>query len=459
MADFDVVIVGAGTGGYVAAIRAGQLGLRAAIVERDVVGGVCLNWGCIPSKALLRNAEILSLFHRADRYGITVGEVTADYSQAVERSRRVVDRLTKGVSGLLKKNNAEVVQGVAKLTAARTVTVDGRDLSATNVILATGARARTIPGFDVDGALVMTYREAIVANTVPEKAVIIGGGAIGVEFAYVYNAYGADVTILERESQLLPLGDTEISQALAKSLVKQGIHVYTSAEVTGLERSGANGGTVKAKTEDGDKEFPADRVLMAVGIQGNVEGLGLEEAGVAVERSFVTVDSELHTTAEGVCAIGDLNGIMPLAHVAQTQGVYVVERIAGRETLPLDYQSMPSAVYCNPQVASVGLTEQQAKAQGLNYKVGKFPLIANGKALALDEYEGMAKLVIDAGTGEILGGHMVGPEVTEMLGELSLARVLEGTNLEVGSVVNAHPTVSEVIKEAALAADGKAIHI
>ena len=459
MVDFDLVIVGAGPGGYVAAIRAGQLGMRTAIVERDVLGGVCLNWGCIPSKALLRNAEVLSLFHRADRYGITVGEVTADYNQAFERSRRVVDRLTKGVAGLLKKNNVEVVQGAAKLTAARTIAVDGRDLSATNVILSTGARPRTIPGLDVDGKLVMTYREAIVATTVPERAVIIGGGAIGVEFAYLYNAYGADVTIIEREPQLLPLGDTEISQALAKSLEKQGIHVYTSAEFTGLERSGADNGTVKVKTGDGDKEFAADRVLVAVGIQGNVEDLGLEEVGIIVERSFVTVDSELRTAAEGVYAIGDMNGIMPLAHVAQTQGVYVVERIAGEETLPLDYQSMPSAVYCNPQVASLGLTEQQAKAQGLNYKVGKFPLIANGKALALDEYEGMAKLVIDAGTGEILGGHLLGPEVTEMLGELSLALVLEGTNLEVGAVVNAHPTVSEVIKEAALAADGKAIHI
>ena len=459
MADFDSIIVGAGPGGYVAAIRAGQLGMRTAIVERDVLGGVCLNWGCIPSKALLRNAEVLSLFHRADRYGITVGEVTADYNQAFERSRRVVGRLTKGVDSLLKKNNVEVVHGAARLTAARTITVDGRDLSATNVILSTGARPRTIPGLDIDGKLVMTYREAIVATTVPEKAVIIGGGAIGVEFAYVYNAYGADVTIIERESQLLPLGDTEISQALAKSLEKQGIHIYTSAEFTGLGRTGANSGIVKVRTGVGNKEFSADRVLVAVGIQGNVEDLGLEEAGIIVERSFVSVDSELRTAAEGVYAIGDMNGIMPLAHVAQTQGIYVVERIAGEETLPLDYQSMPSAVYCNPQVASLGLTEQQAKAQGLNYKVGKFPLIANGKALALDEYEGMAKLIIDAGTGEILGGHLLGPEVTEMLGELSLARVLEGTNLEVGAVVNAHPTVSEVIKEAALAADGKAIHI
>jgi dihydrolipoamide dehydrogenase len=459
MSDFDVVIVGSGPGGYVAAIRAGQLGMRTAIVERDVLGGVCLNWGCIPSKALLRNAEVLSLFHRADKYGITVGEITADYNQAMERSRKVVERLTKGVGSLLKKNNVEVVQGSAKLTAARTVSVDGQELSATNVILSTGARPRTLPGLDVDGKLVMTYREAIVANTVPEKAVIIGGGAIGVEFAYVYNAYGTDVTIVERESQLLPLGDTEISVALAKSLEKQGIHIYTSAEFAGLERSAAGSGTVKMKTGDGDKELAADRVLVAVGIQGNVEDLGLEEAGITVERSFVTVDDELRTAGDGVYAIGDMNGIMPLAHVAQAQGVYVVERIAGEETLPLDYQSMPSAVYCNPQVASIGLTEQQAKEQGLNYKVGKFPLIANGKALALNEYEGMAKLVIDAGTGEILGGHLVGPEVTEMLGELSLARVLEGTNLEIGAMVNAHPTVSEIIKEAALAADGKAIHI
>jgi len=459
MADYDVVVVGAGPGGYVAAIRASQLGMSTAIVERDSLGGICLNWGCIPSKSLLRNAEVLSLFNKASQYGIEINGISADYAHAVSRSRKVVDRLTKGVASLLTKNKVEVIKGSAKLTPTSTLIVDEREITASHIILSTGARPKTLPGLEIDGSLVMTYREAIVSQTLPKSVAIIGGGAIGVEFAYVFNAYGVDVTIIEFEPQLLPNEDAEISQLLTKSLEKQGVKVHTSTKFTGLQESGNNVAKVLTQTENGIQELTVDRILVAVGIKGNTEDLGLEEAGIEIKNGFVTVDADLKTSVAGVYAVGDITGIMPLAHVAQAQAVHVVERIAGEEALPLDYQSMPSAVYCNPQIASMGLTESQVKAQGIEYKVGKFPLAANGKALALDEYEGLAKLIIQAETGEILGGHLIGSEVTEMLGTLSLARMLEGTNIEIGAIVSAHPTISEIIKEAALAADDKAIHI
>ena len=459
MADYDLVVIGAGTGGYVGAIRAGQLGLRVAVIEREELGGVCLNWGCIPSKALLRNAEVLSLFHRAEEFGIQVDGLTADYSHAVDRSRKVVERLTKGVQGLLKRQKVDVVQGNASLLGSHTVSVDGQRLEAKNVILATGARPRSIPGLDLDGELVVSYREAILQRDVPARVVIVGGGAIGVEFAYIYHSYGADVSIVEMQPRILPAEDEEISKHLARSFERRGIHLYTGAKVSGLHKSGANGATVEIETSEGAQSLPADRVLVAVGIQANTEELGLETVGVTLEKGFVRVDGHLQANTDGVFAIGDLTGVMPLAHVAQAQGVYVAERLVGAEPAILDYGAMPRAIYCNPQVASFGLTEQEAQAQGLDYKVGRFPLSANGKALALNESEGLAKVVVDAASGELLGGHLIGHEVTEMLGELSLARVMEGTHVEVGAVVNAHPTISEVVKEAALGVEGRAIHI
>ncbi len=459
MAAYDLAVIGAGPGGYVAAIRAAQLGMRVAIVERDVLGGICLNLGCIPSKALLRNAEVLSLINHADKFGIEVKGVNADYSQAVARSRKVVDRLTRGVGSLLKKHQVDVVQGSATLADSHTVAVDGQRLEVGSVIIATGARPRVLPGLEVDGELVVTYREAILQTDIPPDVVIVGGGAIGVEFAYVYNAYGANVTIVEAEERILPNEDEEISGLLARALERQGITIHVGSKVGGLQRAGTNGATVEVDTPDGQKALHADRVLVAVGIQANTEDLGLEQAGVTLERGYVKVDDALRTGADGVYAIGDVMGVMPLAHVAQAQAVYVVERLAGEEAYPLDYSSMPRAVYCVPQVASFGVTEQEAKAQGLRYKVGRFPMAANGKALALNEQDGLAKVIVAADTGELLGGHLIGHEVTEMLGELSLARVMEGSNLEVGAVVNAHPTISEVVKEAALAADDKAIHI
>jgi dihydrolipoamide dehydrogenase len=458
MATYDVVVIGSGPGGYVAAIRAAQLGLRTACIEREVIGGVCLNWGCIPSKSLIRNAEVLNLVNDAAGYGITTGKVQADYAVAQQRSRKVVDRLTRGVGSLFRKHKVEFITGEAKFVGPNAVSVGVDTIEAKHIIVATGSRARLLPGIEVDGKTVVTYREAIVQDDAPSEVVIIGGGAIGVEFAYVYNAYGAKVTVVEFEPRILPKEDAEISAALAKALGKQGIQFLTGSKVTSVK---ASKGTAKVavETPDGATTLSADRVLVAVGITPNTEGLDVEKAGMTLERGFIKVDKDLRANATGVYAIGDVIGTMPLAHVAQHQGVHVAESIAGEETYPLDYLAMPRAVYCNPQVASMGLSEEEARDQGYEVKVGKFPFIANGKALAVDDYSGFAKVIIEANTGELLGAHLIGHEVTETLGELSLTRLLEGTNIEIGAVVNAHPTISEAIKEAALAAEGRAIHI
>lgn len=458
MATYDLVVIGAGPGGYVAAIRGAQLGMRTACIEREAIGGVCLNWGCIPSKALIRNAEVLNTVRDAAKWGITTGDVQADYEVAYERSRKVAERLTKGVGFLFKKYNVEHVEGEATLAGPHEIAVGERRLEASNVIIATGARPRLIPGLEVDGETVVTYREAIRQRTAPKSAVIVGGGAIGVEFGFVYQAYGAKVTIVEALSRVLPKEDDEVSTAVARSFRKRGIDVLAEATVNRVERNG-DGVIVHVATPDNeDRRIEADRVLVSIGIVANTEGLGLEEAGIALDRGFIKVDDELRTNVEGVYAIGDVTGKMPLAHVAQAQGAYVVERLAGRETYPLDYMAMPRATYSSPQVASMGLTEREAIDQGRQVKVGKFPFLANGKALALDDYEGFAKVVVDEGTGEVLGAHLVGHEVTELLGELSLTRLMEGTSVELGAVVHAHPTLSEAVKEAALAAEGQAVH-
>ena len=455
---YDVVVIGAGPGGYVAAIRAGQLGLRAAIVERDALGGVCLNWGCIPSKALIRNAEVLSLVKSAGDFGITVEGVAADYAAGVARSRGVVDKLTKGVDALLKKTKVDVVRGEAVITDAHTVTVGEQRLEAKHLIVATGARPKAIPGIAIDGSVVVTYREAIVQTEAPRNVVIIGGGAIGVEFGFVYAAYGAKVTIVESRASILPDEDLDVTRSLTRYLLRQGIEVLAGAVCNSVDVNGGRA-TVGVTTSDGKQTLTADRVLVAVGISPNTEGLGLENARIELHHGFVKVDDELRANADGAYAIGDVTGIMALAHVAQAQGVSVAEHIAGQTVYPLDYDSVPRAVYCEPQVASLGLTEAAAAERGITVKVGRFPLSANGKALALNEPDGFAKVIVDAGTGEIVGAHLLGKDVTELLGELSLARMMEGTNLEVGAVVNAHPTLSEIVKEAALAADDRAIHI
>ena len=461
MATYDVVIIGAGPGGYVAALRAAQLGMKTAVVERDSVGGTCLNWGCIPSKALIKNAEVVSLFNNAKFWGVTVDGMQVDFGAAVDRSRGVVDRMTRGVNYLFRKNGVDVVNGAATLIDAHTVAVEGADapLEAPAVIIATGARPRSLPGLDVDGELVMTSREALEAKAMPASAVFIGGGAIGCELAYVYNAYGVHTTIIEALPRLLPLEDAEVSAEVERVFARQGIHCRPGTHLVGLRREGGQAVlTVFTVEGEGEEEILTDRVVVAVGIQGNVEGLGLEAAGVATERGFITVDKHLQTTVDGVYAVGDVNGVMALAHVASAQGIHVVERLAGLDPAPLDYGLMPRAVYCQPQVASFGMTEEAAREAGIAVQVGKFPFRPNGKALGAADYEGFAKVVVEEGTERILGTHLVGPEVTELLGELSMNRLLEGTARELGTMVHAHPSLSEVVKEAALAAVGEALH-
>ena len=459
-ADYDVVIIGGGPGGYVAAIRAGQLGLKTTMVERDEVGGVCLNWGCIPSKSLLRNAEVLTLFQRAEEFGISFNNLQYDFGKAISRSRHVVKRLTTGVESLLKKNKVDHIRGYARLKDTHTVEIDGdsQALIARNVIIATGARTRPVPGLEVDGEALITSREALELPEVPSPIVIVGGGATGVEFAYLYRAYGAEVTVVEMLPHLVPNEDEEIGQQLERSFVRQGIQVLTGSRVTEL-RKGSGDVNLTVETPDGAKELKCQRVLVAVGVQGNSDGLGLEELGIEVEKSFIKVDERMQTSVPGVYAIGDVTGKLLLAHVAQAQGIVAVETIAGMESRPLDYKKMPRATYCQPQVTSFGYTEKEAVDMGYSVKVGRFPFRANGKALAMGESDGLVKVVVDGDSGEIVGAHMIGTEVTEMLAELTMTSLLEGSVKELGWLVHSHPTLSEAVKEAALAVDGLAIHI
>jgi dihydrolipoamide dehydrogenase len=457
--DYDLVVLGSGPGGYVAAIRAGQLGMKTAIVEREEIGGVCLNWGCIPSKALLRNAEVVNLVRNGEEFGITAENVSYDFGKAVDRSRKVVKRLTTGIGFLLKKNNVEHVRGTGRLAGLGTVKVDdGRTLTSTNVIVATGSRPRELPTVPVDGEVVIGSREALDLRDVPLRAVIVGGGAIGVEFAYLWRSYGAEVTIVELMPRLVPVEDEEISGLLERAFRKQGIAFMTGSQVDGVE---VYGDTARVAVSNGSGEtvIECDKVLVGVGAQGNVDGIGLEALGIATERSYIEIDDSMRTNVPGVYAIGDVTGKMPLAHVASAQGVTAIESMADLDPPRLDYELMPKATYCKPQIGSFGLTEAQALERGLSVKTGKFPAMASGKALALGETEGMVKLVVDSEVGDVVGAHMIGAEVTELLGELSMAKLLESTTKELGWLVHPHPTISEMVKEAALAADGEAIHI
>lgn len=463
--NYDLVVIGSGPGGYVAAIRAGQLGLKTAILEPEELGGVCLNWGCIPSKALLKNAEIVSYFKRAEEFGLKMDNFSADFSVAIDRSRKVVDRNTKGVAFLLDKNKVDHIQGTGKIVGAGKVEVGpdgtvpgGSIIEAKNIIVATGARPRSIPPLPVDGNKIITSRESIVMKDLPSSIVIVGGGAIGVEFAYIYKMYGVQVTIVEMLPRLVPNEDEDISAQLERAFKRHRIDFLTGAGVTGVDTSGSN---VKVTVEkDGAAQtLECDKVLVAIGIQPNVEDIGLETVGIATARTGIVVDEKMATNVAGIYAIGDVNGKMPLAHVASAQAMIAVETIAGLETQPLDYTYMPRATYCMPQIASFGLTEAQAREQGRDINVGTFNVQANGKALAMGEGSGLVKLVVDAKYGEILGGHMIGPEVTELLGELSMTRLLEGTVLELGWAVHAHPSLSEILKEAALGAQGRTIHM
>ena len=460
MPEYDVLVLGSGPGGYVAAIRAGQLGMKTAVMERDALGGICLNWGCIPSKALLRNAEVLSIIRHADQYGIGVGEVSPDFGKAIDRSRSVVGRLTSGVGALLRKNKVDHIQGTGALQDANTVRIaeDGSVVSANHVIVATGASQRDIPGLPIDRETVITSREALELRDVPARVVIVGGGATGCEFAYVWRAYGAEVTIVELMPRLIPNEDEEISAQLERSFRRQGIRSVTGAQVEGIEVNGGSA-SVSISTDSENMVEECDKVLVAVGVQGNTTGIGLAAAGVRTERGFIPVDDSMRTNVPNIYAIGDVTGKMLLAHVASAQGVTAVERLAGLDPQPLDYVQIPRAIYCRPQVASFGLTEAQAREQGYPIKVGRFPMAASGKALAMNESEGMIKLVVDEEIGEILGAHMIGAEVTELLGELGMTKLLEATTAELGWLVHPHPTISETVKEAALAAEGEAIHI
>jgi len=463
---FDVLVIGGGPGGYVAAIRAAQLGLKTAVVEREALGGVCLNWGCIPSKALLRNAELLNIIHEQSKdFGFSFDGFSADFEKAYKRSRQVSQRLVKGVGFLMKKNNVEVITGAARLASPTSVVVEpgGQTVEAKHIILATGARNRTFPGMETDGERVLGYREAIVLEQSPKSLVVIGTGAIGVEFAYVHKAYGAKVTLVEMLPRILPLEDEEVSQELEKLYGKMGFDVRTNTRVERIERTD-DGVRVHAQNAAGEAvTFDAEMALVAVGVQPNVEDLGLEAVGVKTGKGgFVEVDSFMRTNVPSIYAVGDVTGKLMLAHVASAMGMAAAEHIAGHETQGFsddDYLFMPRAVYCQPQVASMGLSEKQAVERGYEISVGRFPFMPNGKALGLNEKNGWVKVVADKRYGEILGVHMIGPEVTELLPEFVLARNNELTAHEIARSVHAHPTLSEVLMEAAHAVNGQAIHI
>jgi dihydrolipoamide dehydrogenase len=465
MSEYDVIVIGAGPGGYVCAIRAAQLGLKTAVVEKQWMGGVCLNVGCIPSKSLLKNADVAhTLRERGKEFGFTFENLKLDFSVAVKRSRQVSERLVKGVGFLLKKNNIEVHTGTAKVTAKDTVSVttnDGKttELKAKNIVVATGASVAVPPTWTIDQEKIVTYLEAILQEKLPKSVVIIGAGAIGLEFATVWNAYGVEVTIVEMLPRLAPLEDEEVSDLVAKEFKKRKINVLAGHKVQSLEAT-ETGVKVVVSSEAGEKILEAEQALVAIGFRPNGRGLGLEEIGVQLsERGAVEIDERMATNVPGIWAIGDVTAKLMLAHVGSAQGMVCAESIAGVETIQLNYEMMPRATYSNPQIASFGLTEAQAKERGHEVKVGRFPFQANGKALGLGESSGWVKIVTDAKYGEILGAHMVGPEVTELLPELTLAQMMELTPAEIARNVHAHPTLSEVLMEAAHAASGHAIHI
>ena len=460
MSKYDVVVIGAGPGGYVAAIRAAQLGLSVALVERESVGGVCLNWGCIPSKSLLKNAEVLSIVKNADRFGITFENMQYDLGNAMARSRKVSERLVKGVQYLLRKNGVDLVAGDGYIVSAEKVEVrpEGRQLETKNIIIATGSRPRLLPGLEFDHEVIISSYDALKLTEVPKKLVVVGGGAIGVEFAYFYRTYGSEVTIMELLPHVLPNEDEEISALLEKSLSKQGIEILTGCSVKAITAQDGNG-KVRFTSSSGEEDLEGDKVLIAIGVAGNSEELGLENQGIKVEKSFISVDGTMSTSVEGIYAIGDVTGPPLLAHVASAQGVLAAENIAGRETTELIYENMPRATYCHPQVASMGLTEAQARERGFKVKVGSFPFQANGKAIALDDAEGMVKFVVDEEFGELLGAHIIGPDAPELLAEIGVAKQLEYSVSDIARTVHTHPTLSEAIMEAALAASDEAIHI
>ena len=462
--NFDVIVVGGGPGGYVAAIRASQLGLKTALVEANHLGGICLNWGCIPTKALLRSAEVYHLMQHAEEFGLSAKDVKFDLSKVVERSRKVSAQLVGGIKHLMKKNKVTVFDGFGKLAGKGKleVSVDGKkvnELTGKHIILATGARARVLPGLEPDGNLIWTYREALVPNTMPKSLLVVGSGAIGIEFASFFRTLGAEVTVVEVMDRILPVEDEEISKFAHKAFEKQGMKIHTSTTVKGLKK-GKDNVTVTLEAAGKTSEVTVDRVILAVGIVGNVENLGLEGTKVKVDKTHIVVNQWSATDEPGVYAIGDLTGPPWLAHKASHEATICVEKIAGvKDVHPLKVQNIPGCTYCHPQVASVGLTEKAAKDKGLNIKVGRFPFMGNGKAIALGEPEGLVKTIFDAKTGALLGAHMIGAEVTEMIQGYAIAKTGELTEGELMHTVFPHPTLSEMMHESVLDAFGKVIHM
>lgn len=465
MSEYDVVVLGAGPAGYVAAIRAAQLDLKTAIVEKEFLGGICLNVGCIPSKALLRNADIAHIIReRGKDFGFSFESLELDYAKAVKRSRQVSERLVRGVGFLMKKNKIDVHMGEGKVTAKDTITVTDEDgetneLKTKHIIIATGAHATVPSGWEVDGERILTYWEAILQEKQPESVVIIGAGPVGVEFATIWHSYGVEVTIVEMLPRLVPLEDEESSKELEKAFKKRGINILTGHRVESLEAK-KDHVEVKVSSEDGEKTIEGEQALIAIGFSPNSTGFGLEDVGVELDdRGFVNVDERMATNVSGIWAIGDVTGKLMLAHVGSAMGIICAENVAGVETITLDYEMLPKVTFSQPQVASFGMTEAQAKERGFDVKVGRFPFQANGKALGLGEPTGWCKLITDAKYGEILGAHMVGPEVTELLPELTISQMMELTPAEIARNVHAHPTLSEVLMEAAHDAEGQSINI
>ncbi len=463
MSKYDLIVIGSGPGGYVAAIRASQLGMKVAVVEKAEIGGICLNWGCIPTKALLKSANVFEYLTHAKDYGIEVKDFKADLKGMVKRSRDVAASNSKGVQFLFKKNKIELIEGTAKLKKGGKVEVTDKqgkktDHEAKHTIVATGGRSRELPNLKIDGKKILGYREAMMLQSIPKKLLVVGSGAIGVEFAYFYRAIGSEVTIVEFLPRIVPVEDEEVSKALDKSFKKMGMTIHTNSEVTKVDTSG-KGCVASVKTPTGEIKIEADIVLSAVGIATNLEGIGLEEVGVKTEKGKVVVDDFYKTNVEGVYAIGDIVKGPALAHVASAEGITCVEKIAGKNPRPIDYNNLPGCTYCSPEIASVGYTEEAAKKAGYDIKVGRFPFSASGKAKAAGATDGFVKVIFDAKYGEWLGAHFIGANVTEMIAEVVAARNLETTGHEIIKTVHPHPTMSEAIMEAAAAAYGEVIHL